>query len=242
MAFLKHNQSLLTRLSIIALSTAFAFPSYAVNSNEPPSLQPQMVFSSYFNKKEITYVLKYWPLKFSDYVRGLDRLEEYYVNRLKEASKEDKYFLESEYRALKREIDDKQKSFEQFKDIVDKRISRFQKFENLFPARVGMKIRHAIQDVDNQYKVVKLINDTRRKTRLSDQASAEAEYQLGNIAADNLDFKRALQHYQNAVKLHRNEGSYLLALGNLLNELGETDVAKQFIKQAKALKQPMIMR
>lgn len=233
MASTLNKSPFLRQLGFISLSISAAFTSPSSLASEPPSLQPQLVFSSYFNKKTPQYVLKYWPVKFADYEKGLKRLEEFYLNRLKQATKEDKYFLESEYKALIEEMQDTEKSFAQFYNVIQSRADSFKKVEQIFPDRVGMKIRHAIQDADNQYKVVQLINSTRRAVKLTDKASAEAEYQLGNVAYDNLDFKRALQHFQNAVKLNRNNSQYLNALGRILQKLGEEAVAKQLFQQAK---------
>lgn len=242
MALYQHNHSSLCKHLITSLSLTAALLSANVFANEPPSLQPQMVFSSYFNKQEIKYVYTYWPLKYSDYTKGLTRLKEYYVNRLKDAPEKDKYYLQSEFDSLVAEMADTKKSYDSFYSLIQERVKQFKKVESLFPDSIGMKIRHAIQDADNQYKVVRLINETKRSKKLSDKASAEAEYQLGNVAADNLDFKRALQHYQNAVKLNRNNRNYLLALASLLTKLGEDAVAKQFMKQANNLSNPLIIK
>lgn len=242
MALFQQTHSIFQKLSLVTLSLSISITSFVTEANEPPSLQPQMVFSSYFNKKDISYVLTYWPLVFRDYEKGLNRLKEYYDARLTEASEEDKYFLMSEYKVLQRELKNTARSYDEFFEVIQLRVKRFKRFESLFSATTGMKLRHAIQDADNQYKVVKLVNDTRRAEKLSDKASAEMEYQLGNVAFDNLDFKRALQHYQNAVKFNRGESSYLQALGQILHLLGEKDVAQQFIKQAKQLNKPIMLK
>ena len=62
--------------------------------------------------------------------------------------------------------------------------------------------------------------------------AAEASYQLGKIAEDDINFQEAFEHYKKAVQLRPKNSRYLNKAGDLAKNLGKPQQAVEYLSLA----------
>ncbi len=181
------------------------------------------------------YVMYEKTLTLEQYKKGLSRLNNYLTQRLKDAPASEKRFFVKEKAALDKEMEDIEGSLNGYYGLIDKRIQRIETLTNVFTPSFIHDIGYKLRQLDNQLEAVKAFREIARSNSQADTARAEAEYQLGLVAQDNLNFKQTLQHFKNAVKLQNKNTVYLEALADLHLTLEDFPQASEHFKSLQKI-------
>jgi tetratricopeptide (TPR) repeat protein len=149
------------------------------------------------------------------------------------ASEEQKAVLQKEYGELQGQLADVKASYERYVESLRKRIAELEQYKGVFSDEDLQAAIAALAQGDES-KAVALFTAIKERAEAPIKQAAEAEFQLGLIAKDNIRYQAAYAHFVRAAELVKDNSNYPGWAGNLAHTLGQYDKAIEYFEQALA--------
>ena len=213
-----------TRISLIALSI-FALTSTASNQAMAKDADAQQANGG-LNKSGVPTMLmrpdgddKFAPdptkrLKLADFKKGMNKLNEYLENAIKNAKPEDKAFLIKEKTEIVKQIANPEKAHTEMFESIEREYQRLLALK-VFPDSAVKQMRKYFLETEAA-RVLGVLQEQQKKHKDNPAIMAEILYQKGIIAdRDQVNYKSALRFYQQAADRNPKNADYLSALSDL---------------------------
>ncbi len=122
-------------------------------------------------------------------------------------------------------------SYKQHTEFLKERIVALEEFKGEVPDEDLDAAKRALEQGETA-KADRLFADIEKKEQASIKRAAEAAYQRGKIAEDNIDYYAAYERYQRAAQLVPENSEYLVVAGNLASEIALYDKAISYYEAA----------
>ncbi len=200
------------------------------------------LFIKFFNKKKILRTENNFPpiiqnqiinigLTLDQHEQRLKSREMEVRDELKQAHAEDRQVLERELIEIEQQLQDTQASYETHIASLKERIVQLEKLRGEFSDALLDQAIVALRQGENQ-KAAELFKQIKEEGEGHIQRVAKAEYQLGKIAEEAIQYTNALEHYERAVQLQPDNTLYLNDTGSLLHKLAHHQKAIDYFEQA----------
>jgi len=113
---------------------------------------------------------------------------------------------------------DLEASYQHKMTYLQKQIDELNDYQHMFSDEVLTEAQQALAKGDES-KAKAIYEQVIQIAKVMDKQAAKAEFALGEMARENIDYYAAHKHYQNAVKRDEGNAKYLLAAGFLAAEL-----------------------
>ena len=148
-------------------------------------------------------------------------------------SDRDKTDLEKELAAIEKLRVDEKGSYQAHIKDLQERIARLDQLVGQVPDKLIEDARQALIK-DDKTQAEKLFKQVTEQAASPIKAAAEAEYQLGKLAEDEINYRKAYQHYQRAAQLAPDNTIYLNQAGVVAQTLGQYQKAIGYLELALA--------
>ena len=167
------------------------------------------------------------------YETGLRKREQEVTRRLEKAHDKDKQLLEREKKEIQSRLHDLKRSYEEHIADLRKRITELESLRGKVADDLLDKARKALAD-GNTEKADKLFQRIEKQSQEAIDVAAEAAFQRGKIAYNEIRYQQAYEHFQRAYRLVPDKGLYLNQVGWMAWTLGRYEKAIEYYELALA--------
>ncbi|MEJ2743562.1 MAG: hypothetical protein P8176_14060, partial [Gammaproteobacteria bacterium] len=174
-------------------------------------------------------------ISFEQYKADLEAKEKEYRQLLVEhtLSQHESQRLRTELTEVERRLADTEASYNAHIEELKERIARLDQLKGQIPDQLIEQAKAALGEGDTA-KADQLFAQVEANADPHITAAAEAAYQRGKLAEDNIHYSEAYRHYERAAQLKPDSGTYLNQAGLIAHTLGEYDKAIAYLEQALA--------
>lgn len=176
----------------------------------------------------------YNGITLEQYEAGLKRREAEVREELQGAHTKERDQLLLEKCVIEQKLADISASYEQHIEELKERIEQLELMRNVFPSKQFSQAKAALE-TGNDGLAEQLFAEISSQQESGILAAAEAEYQRGKIADDNVQYQRAYEKFLRANQLNPKSEKYLCALGALAQRLGDFREGLRYFQQTFAL-------
>ena len=143
-------------------------------------------------------------------------------------SDKDKEILELKLSAIQQKRQNENASYEAYIADLESRIKRLDKLSCQLPGGLLEKAKLALSE-GSRLEAEDAFNQIKNQANPHIEAAAEAEYQQGKLAEDDVEYHTACKYYQRAIELAPENWSYLKSYGDINSQLADyTNAIKYF--------------
>ncbi|KNC69032.1 tetratricopeptide repeat protein [Pseudoalteromonas ardens] len=170
-------------------------------------------------------------ISFEKYEAGLKHREKEVTDRLSRAHDKDKAILERQLLELQVKIADIETAYQQHISQLQSSIERLESFRSTVTSELFDKAKQALIEGDS-VKADRLLAQFEQSEQETLNSLAEASYQRGIIAREDIRYRDAYEHFHKAVRLSFENALYNNQAGLLAQTLGDYDKAIGYYEQA----------
>ena len=141
---------------------------------------------------------------------------------------------EKQLQALRKKLSTLEESYSQRVETLQQQIIGLNEYSYLFSKDILREAQVALAKGDDS-KAKDIYTKITQLAKVMDKQAAKAEFNLGKMAEDNIDYRNAYQHYQQAVKRDEHNPEYLLAAGRLARFIALQNQAIDYYQAALAI-------
>ncbi len=207
--------------------------------------QPYVHFSA-DSKPASTTIYRGITLK--EHEESLERREQELREEFTKTSAADKErlaLLEKQLAAATAKRENPEASLADFKVKLAEASQALAKFKGELPEDQLKQAQEALAKGDTaaaEEAFAKVLEQGKAQAAASNEKAAEAAYQLGELAYEHIDYKKAYAYYQEAAKLEPDDPTYLNMVGTLAHEVGRYAEARPFLEEALAIREDALGR
>ncbi|KJY78935.1 tetratricopeptide repeat protein [Vibrio nigripulchritudo] len=172
-----------------------------------------------------------YGITLEQYESGLKLREQEVTKDLQEAHSIDKAFLVHELSSVKTKLDDIQAAHSQYISQLRSQIERLESVSDIMDSEIFIRAKQALIDGDLD-KADALFAHIAQIEQDNPGAIAEASYQRGLIAAEEIRYQDAHAHFQRAIRLSPESKRYNNHAGEIFTIIGEYDKAVEYFALA----------
>ncbi len=128
---------------------------------------------------------------------------------------------------------DEKESYQAYIKSLEERVKRLDKLVGQVPDKLIEEAKQALIKGETA-KAESLFKQVEEQAEPHIKAAAEAAYQRGKLAEDDINYSEAWNNYQRAVQLNPDDTEYLNTAGMMAHTLAKHDRAKKFFELALA--------
>ncbi len=175
-----------------------------------------------------------YGISFAEYKADLKEQEQRIRAELSQVNAKERINLNKQLIDLQQKLLDAKTKYQQRTDFFNERFVALEKLQGKFPDELLQTAKQALEQ-DNEQLAKQLFQQVANSGSETIKFTAEAEYQLGMIADEKIDYSKAYKHFVRAAQLQPENGNFLNRVGRLAEKLAKYHEAIDYFDKALAV-------